>query len=1138
MTRSARFRWAIFPLCFASGVAGLSYELVWHRLLAVVLGNASFATAAVLAAVMGGMGVGALVVGRYTDRTDPLRLYGGLEVALGLAALAVPTLATFADTWSQPLLSAIGPGWGSFVVRFAVAATVVLVPAFFLGATLPALVKAVEASSRDRGRDLGQSASIVYALNTAGAAVGCAVTGYFALGALGVRGTNLTAAVIDLGVGGVALGLSLLDRRSGQDVPGGPAETSTPESTPESTPQSTPKSTSAPSPLPGKTVLVLASVAGFVVLGLEAVWTRFFLLVFGHDVHAFTAMLTSVLVGLAVGSAAYRIAPVRIKNAPALVPALFVSLGAVALFSLSFTAHRYVSTGLDILGLDASLSITRSHERGIALQAVFAALTVLPPAFVAGAIFPALIGRHPAKAQARQGGRGYGAGERTGRVLFANTVGTIAGPLVTTLFFIPATGIVWACLILACLAAASAVVTTLVLRRSTAGGAGEAPATDDPANSEAEPGPDDPPKAAEPPFALLPVALGAVAFALGVFALPADMMQRVLSQKIGPSHIAFEVYEEGRSATVAVVRNQINDERQIFVNGINEVTTRLVHDQSFELLGHLGLLLHPDPREVAVICLGGGLAAGAVTRHESVERITIVDLEPAVEYAARAFSDLNHQALDDPRVELVIDDGRAHLKATDTRYDVVVLDSTHPRAVDSWILYTREFYRTAARSLADDGVLVQWLPLHGLSADEFRIIVGTFIETFPETTLWTNVGFEPYGQTAYSLLVATQGDSAIDPARIGRRLEAPSVAAALGPWGLDSPAEVLECLHAGPETVRAWTRGLPINSDDLPLTQFVTEYTDGAPMTPDRLLEAFAPSVTLLAAPPAPDLEASLETRWQAQGLLLAGALERAAAVCPGCAKIPMFTAAMAEGGAYYEELGRRYQGDDGRLLEVAAGLTLHGRRAAAVELLEAATEGRRSRNADPTMLIHLGLLRAAGGDAEAAAEAYRRALRRDDRRALARTNLGRAYLELGQRDAAVFELEGAIAADPSLAEAHASLGYALMQLSGAAGGGPGAEGPLRQALHLDPRHRNAHINLGRLFLRQRRYDEARQALTRGLAYHPYDGDLLFNLAVVEEREGNAGEARAYLERALFVDPADEEAREALAALAALDAPG
>ena len=104
LSRPLGLRLLLGALCFASGVAGLTYEVVWHRLLAVVLGNASFATAAVLAAVMGGMGLGALWVGRRADRVHPLRLYAFLELGLGVVALAVPSLSTAAADWTVPLL--------------------------------------------------------------------------------------------------------------------------------------------------------------------------------------------------------------------------------------------------------------------------------------------------------------------------------------------------------------------------------------------------------------------------------------------------------------------------------------------------------------------------------------------------------------------------------------------------------------------------------------------------------------------------------------------------------------------------------------------------------------------------------------------------------------------------------------------------------------------------------------------------------------------------------------------------------------------------------------------------------------------------------------------------------------------------
>ncbi|MCB9594735.1 MAG: fused MFS/spermidine synthase [Sandaracinaceae bacterium] len=1051
-------------LCFASGVAGLTYEVVWHRLLAVVLGNASFATAAVLAAVMGGMGAGALVIGRRADRGHPLRLYAALELGLGLAALAVPTLATLADDASLDLLRAVGPGWPSFVVRFAVAGGVVLAPAFLLGATLPALARTAELILPDGPDRVGRGVGFVYALNTAGAALGCVVTGYVLLGAWGVRATSTTAACVDLGVGAIALALSLTVARR-LPAPAPRAEDPIEE----------------PRALPRSTVLALSLVSGVVVLGLETVWTRVFLIVFGHDVHAFSAMLASVLGGLALGAALHRALPAAARRHDRLVPALFGALGVVALGSLAFVGRRYLADGLDVLAIDAAVSITRSEVRGMVLQAVFAATTIVPTAMLAGAIFPALCARHPAHSA------GLGAGE----VLAANTVGTLIGPLLTPLLLVPAIGIQGAA---TALAGCATVAGGLAAMRS-----------------------DDARRVAFAGGLLAALALAAVA-------VPTALPRRMLARKIGPAHLDFEVYREGRSATVAVVRNQINGERQLFVNGINEVTTRLVHDQSFALLGHLGPLLSPRPERVAVICLGAGLSAGAVAQHDDVEQLSIIDLEPAVVAGAERFGRMNHRVLDDPRTRLIIDDGRAHLRTTEERYDVIVLDSTHPRAVDSWILYTREFYELARDRLDDDGVLVQWLPLHGLSVDEFRILVGTFRDTFEDATLWTNVGFEPYGQVAYSLLVGTRGGMRIDPDALALRVAEPRVQAALAPWGLGSAAEILECLHAGPDTLARWSEGLPVNTDDHPITHFVTDFTRSAPMTPDRLLEAFAPPDELLRRAD-PTLLVDLDRRWQAQGLLLSGNLPRAAEVCAGCAKPPMFLAAMRTGPGYYRALGMRYRDDPERSMEVAAGLALHGLGAEAVEVLE---EASRRMPDDPGILVNLGLLRASGGDLEGAAEAYEAAIRLDPERAIAHLDLGLVELAAGAVDGAVIELERAVALDPALAPAHAGLGRALLHREGE---GARAEEELRAALALDPRDRDARANLGELLARGRRWDLAAETLAEGARYHPFDRDLLFDLANAQRGAGDAAAARGTLRRVIAIDPGDEGARDALAQL-------
>jgi spermidine synthase len=129
---------ALFVL---SGAAGLTYEVVWSRLLADVFGVTAFAVSTVLASFMGGLALGAALIGKRIARIDrPLRLFAVLEAAIGGYALVLPALLGVVNDAHTALLPRTG---GTFVVhsaiRLVLCAGVLLVPTALMGATLPAL---------------------------------------------------------------------------------------------------------------------------------------------------------------------------------------------------------------------------------------------------------------------------------------------------------------------------------------------------------------------------------------------------------------------------------------------------------------------------------------------------------------------------------------------------------------------------------------------------------------------------------------------------------------------------------------------------------------------------------------------------------------------------------------------------------------------------------------------------------------------------------------------------------------------------------------------------------------------------------------------------------------------------------------
>jgi hypothetical protein len=118
------------------------------------------------------------------------------------------------------------------------------------------------------------------------------------------------------------------------------------------------------------------------------------------------------------------------------------------------------------------------------------------------------------------------------------------------------------------------------------------------------------------------------------------------------------------------------------------------------------------------------------------------------------------------------------------------------------------------------------VPTHGLTTAEFKIIIRTFQSVFPHTSLWITHGIDEQGRSGtYSLLVATPGPLKIDAAKLKERLSVEAVRRDLEPFGLHTVSGFLDSFLCAEEKLLLWVGAGPVNTDDLPLTQYQTEYT-------------------------------------------------------------------------------------------------------------------------------------------------------------------------------------------------------------------------------------------------------------------------------------------------------------------------
>jgi hypothetical protein len=522
-------------------------------------------------------------------------------------------------------------------------------------------------------------------------------------------------------------------------------------------------------------------------------------------------------------------------------------------------------------------------------------------------------------------------------------------------------------------------------------------------------------------------------------------------------------YREGRTGTAVVTRDRMNNCRTVYINGISEVPALYAHQLCFKMIGDLAPMLHPRPEDVLMICFGGGIAAGATTQLPEVKSLTIVDIESSVVEAAKLLSEENNGLLGNPKAHVAIDDGRNYLMMSGRKWPVIVSDATHPKSGDSWVLYTQEFYRLVQGHLTDDGVFVQWVPIHRLHTAEFKIIARTFQSVFPHASLWITHGIDEQCRSgAYSLLAATPGPLKIDVARMRERLSAEAVSRDLEPFGLNTPAGFLDTFLCAEVSLRRWTGEGPVNTDDQPYTQYEGLYARGALLNNTDFLEPMEdiwPYLTEVGSEQeANQLREELALRTKVNRLALQGQLEKAYSVLPDDAR--------------YRRMRHIYE-QTPRYIETLVGMYWD----------------------NPQALDFLARLRSVGpGGIGATAHIYERVAELEPKNARVLNMLGVMRINAGRVQEAEGYLRRAVGLAPDFADAHYNLGLCLMK----EGKSAEAIAMFRRVLEISPTSRDARIYLAIVLHNTGSTQEALAHLHYVLNMNPKDEMAISLLAKME----------------------------------------
>lgn len=693
-------RFLPFLLLFFSGMASLSYQMIWMREFRLVFGASTASTAAVSALFMAGLGLGGWLLGPKADKHPrPLRLYGLLELGIAILAGLSPFILQVARIiyLKSGGMMVLGMG-GATMARLLLAAMVMGLPAFLMGGTLPAAAKAVTSAGDTKRLNLG----VLYGINTLGALTGVFLTTFVVLEALGARDTLTLAVVMNIIVAVIAIGVAL--PRSEEMVADSPK--------PDAKTQVKAARLSVPM------VLFSAALVGFVFFLMELVWYRMLAPVLGGSIYTFGLILATALAGIGLGGALH---PVLFKdrepNAWHLaVTCLLEGLAIMVPFAVGDLVP-VVATQLRSL---SSLGFTGLAGSWL----VITFFVVFPAAVISGVQFPLLISLL---------GKGTeNIGRQTGLAYACNTGGAILGSLAGGFGLMPKLTAPGCWMLSGLLLAILGVVIVVSITF----------------------GKDRPPAHRQRSY--LPVGLTAVILA-GMLAcfLAAGPSAVWRHTPVGAGRILNLQSMDDIRYWMSSVRNGIiweadGVESSVAIGSENGYTFivngkadgNVIYDRGTQIMvGTIGALLHPNPQSSLVVGLGTGCTAGWLSEVPTMEQVDVVELESAILHMAELSALANHDVVAKHKsgdgVRIIINDAREVLNTIPSSYDLIVSEPSNPYRAGIASLFTREFYQEVANRLNKGGLFLSWCQAYEIETESVLTILATLKAVFPYVECWT-----------------------------------------------------------------------------------------------------------------------------------------------------------------------------------------------------------------------------------------------------------------------------------------------------------------------------------------------------------------------------------------------------------------
>lgn len=768
---------AIISLLFVvSGIAGLIYQIVWFKYLSLFLGNTTYAQMTVLATFLGGLALGNYLFGKKSDALkNPVKIYSILELFIGVYCLLYPTLSTLIGNLFLSAASGLNVSSQNFlftVLRFFVAALLLLAPTTAMGGTLPVLSKFFV----DKIQDARKEIALLYFLNSFGAVIGVLFAGFVLIKEFGLNVTIYATAFLNILAGLAGFILSIKSKNVLPDSSGSNNETE--ETT---TLVDVGKKTAA-------AVVLVAGISGMAALIYEMVWVRLLINFFGSSTYAFSIMLMAFIGGITIGS--------LIVSRKYFIKYNYVKLLAFTQAAIAFSTMLVLLfyERLPYFLWKVSTIFSKSPQAfEIFLVAEFLicfALMFFPTLFMGMAL--------PVATEIISGSNNK-VGFSVGRIFSVNTTGTVSGVILTGLVFIPLLGIKGTFEIGIALNLFAAIILfwSSQLFSST--------------------------------WRVAASVFFVGVFLFYIFLFPAwnenIMIKGVFRSFGGIPPSSFEefsknslnekivFYEEGRNATVAVTQSIVNpDNKRLIINGKPDASSYFDMPTQV-LLAQIPMMLHPNPKNIFVVGFGSGTTIGSVLTHP-VDKITCAEISREVINAAKYFEKENRYCINDPRLQLVNEDAVTLLKLSKEKYDVIISEPSNPWIAGIGNLFSKEYFEKCSAKLNSDGIMVQWFHLYEADDDVVKLVVNTFSSVFPNAQMWNSIAND-------IILVGSKKELGLNAELLQKKFLVSRIKEDFGRIGITNLFTFLSCQSVSPRGFFTMAADKPINSEIHPILEFI-----------------------------------------------------------------------------------------------------------------------------------------------------------------------------------------------------------------------------------------------------------------------------------------------------------------------------